>query len=266
MTHRGPGLTTELGAPSSEVGLFEQHGSMLALGILGLGVIFRIEGFTEWWLNPDEGIYYSVLTREHFADFWAQASATAHPPLYFLLLRGLGSLSTDFVWLRSLALVSGSAAVYIFFLVGRELGGTGSRAWLAGLLSGLALAISPRGDRTFPAHSSIHAPGCPVGRRALSAPTLSAGTFHPTSGGVCDVYLSRGPTPLQLSSRHRRLRLPRARRRRPERASETGMAPSLGCPLDSGCCPRRFVFRSSSRAHERGPWQTPLSKDGSTLT
>ena len=118
---------------------------MLALGILGLGVIFRIEGFTEWWLNPDEGIYYSVLTREHFADFWAQASATAHPPLYFLLLRGLGSLSTDFVWLRSLALVSGSAAVYIFFLVGRELGGTGSRAWLAGLLSGLALAISPRG-------------------------------------------------------------------------------------------------------------------------
>lgn len=137
-------MTTELGAPSSEAGFLEQHGSMLALGVLGLGVILRLEGFTEWWLNPDEGIYYSVLTREHFADFWARASATAHPPLYFLLLRGMGSLTTDFVWLRSLALVSGSAAVYIFFLVGRELGGSGSRASLAGLLSSLALAISPR--------------------------------------------------------------------------------------------------------------------------
>ncbi len=137
-------MTTELGARSSEAGFLEQHGSMLALGILGLGVILRIEGFTEWWLNPDEGIYYSVLTREYFADFWAQASATAHPPLYFLLLRGMGSLTTDFAWLRSLSLVSGSVAVYLFFLVGRELGGAGSRAWLAGLLSSLALAISPR--------------------------------------------------------------------------------------------------------------------------
>ena len=137
-------MTTQLGAQSADVGFFERHGSLLALGVLGLGVILRIEGFTEWWLNPDEGIYYAVLTRESFADFWAEASATAHPPLYFLLLRGIAWFTTDFVWLRSLALVSGSAAIYLFFLVGRELGGTGSRAWVAGLLSGLALAISPR--------------------------------------------------------------------------------------------------------------------------
>ena len=112
--------------------------------MLGLGVILRTLGITEWWLNPDEGIYYSILTLEQFSEFWAEVTVTAHPPLYFLLLRGMGSLTTEFVWLRSLALVSGSAAVYLFFLVGRELGGSGSRAWLTGLLSGLALAVSPR--------------------------------------------------------------------------------------------------------------------------
>ena len=131
-------------AASEDAGFFEQYGSALALGILGLGVILRISGITEWWLNPDEGTYYLILTREQFSGFWAEATATAHPPLYFLILRGMGSITTDFLWLRSPALLSGSVAVYLFFLVGRELGGTGRRAWLTGLLSGLALAISPR--------------------------------------------------------------------------------------------------------------------------
>jgi hypothetical protein len=51
---------------------------VLALGILGLGVILRISGITEWWLNPDEGIYYSILTREKFAGFWAETVVTLH--------------------------------------------------------------------------------------------------------------------------------------------------------------------------------------------
>ena len=56
----------------------------------------------------------------------------------------MGSITTDFLWLRSPALLSGCVALYVFFLVGRELGGTGSRGWLTGLLSALALAISPQ--------------------------------------------------------------------------------------------------------------------------
>lgn len=131
-------------AAAEGASFLEQHGLALALGILGLGVILRISGITQWWLNPDEGIYYSILTREKFAEFWAETALTAHPPLYLLLLRGMGSISTDFVWLRSPALLSGCATVYLFFLVGRELGGTGPRAWLTGLLSGLALAMSSR--------------------------------------------------------------------------------------------------------------------------
>lgn len=126
-----------------DTSFFGRHGGMLAWGILGLGVVLRFAGITKWWLNPDEGIYYSVLTREEFTDFWAETIATAHPPLYFLLLRVVGSISVDFVWLRSPALLSGCVAVYLFFLVGREIGGTGARGWLTGLLSGLALAISP---------------------------------------------------------------------------------------------------------------------------
>ena len=131
-------------AASDNTGFLEQHGAVLALGILGLGVLLRLAGLTGWWLNPDEGIYYSILTHEHFSGFWAETATTAHPPLYFLLLRGMASLTTDFLWLRSPALLSGCAAVYVFFLVGRELGGTGSRGWLTGLLSALALALSPQ--------------------------------------------------------------------------------------------------------------------------
>ena len=139
--HRSDDAKSEM--DPAKAGFFVQHGSALALGILGLGVILRISGITKWWLNPDEGIYYSILTREEFADFWAEAIVTAHPPLYFLILRAVGWVSTDFVWLRAPALLSGCVAVYLFFLVGRELGGNGSRAWLTGLLSSLALAISP---------------------------------------------------------------------------------------------------------------------------
>ena len=38
-------------AASGNSGFLEQHGSVLALGILGLAVILRVSGITEWWLR-----------------------------------------------------------------------------------------------------------------------------------------------------------------------------------------------------------------------
>ncbi|MDH3206494.1 MAG: hypothetical protein OEO79_07775 [Gemmatimonadota bacterium] len=117
---------------------------LLAAAIVALAFALRAPGLMEWWLNPDEGIYFSVLTHDRFADFWAEALTTAHPPLYFLILRAIGVLTTEVLWFRAVALVSGCAAVYVFVLLGRELGGPGSRGWAVGLLTGLLLAVSPR--------------------------------------------------------------------------------------------------------------------------
>lgn len=120
-------------------------GPRLAIGVLALALTLRAPGIAEWWLNPDEGIYFSVVTRESFSAFWAEAMATAHPPLYFLALRAIRSLTDDFVWLRAVALLSGSAAVCAFVFLGRETSGPSPRrGWLGGLLAGLILAVSPR--------------------------------------------------------------------------------------------------------------------------
>ena len=122
----------------------ERHGPLLALGIVAVGLYLRLPGFFGWWLNPDEGIYYSTVTQPSFENFWGEVRITAHPPLYFLILRGVGHLTTDFAGLRLIALVSGCVAIYTFVLAGREIGEQGSRGWLTGLVSGLLLAVAPR--------------------------------------------------------------------------------------------------------------------------
>lgn len=117
---------------------------LLTLSVVAVALVLRLPWPSAWWLNPDEGIYYAAVTRSRFADFWADATTTAHPPLYFLLLRAAAVLSTDFGWLRAPAWLSGIAAVYVFTRLGREIGGDGSRGILTGLVAGLLLAVSPR--------------------------------------------------------------------------------------------------------------------------
>jgi hypothetical protein len=101
-----------------------------------------MRGLGEYWLNPDEGIYYSTLTRDSFGAFWAEVAANAHPPLFYLLLRGLGALTWDFVWLRAVSVLFGCGAIWAFWLVGRELGGRGRGGVVGGLLAAGLLAIN----------------------------------------------------------------------------------------------------------------------------
>ena len=94
----------------------ERYGGAGALTLVALGFVLRARGLSEYWLNPDEGIYYSSLTAGSFGDFWAEVLANAHPPLYYLLLRGVGLLTWDFVWLRGTSLLFGTAAIWLFWL------------------------------------------------------------------------------------------------------------------------------------------------------
>jgi Dolichyl-phosphate-mannose-protein mannosyltransferase len=103
----------------------------------------RLSGLSEWWLNPDEGIYYSILTRADFSGFWQEVVANAHPPLYYLLLRGLGVFTWDFFWFRMFSVGCGIVAVVAVWAVARELGGEGVRGSVAAFLSALLLALAP---------------------------------------------------------------------------------------------------------------------------
>lgn len=114
-----------------------------ALVVLGSAAILRLP-LSGWWLNPDEGIYFRAIADPSFAEFWAEAKGSAHPPLYFLLLRALAAVSTDFAFLRSLALLSGIGLVYCVMVLGHELAGRDAGGRLTGVLAGLLIAISPR--------------------------------------------------------------------------------------------------------------------------
>ena len=115
--------------------------AVVALIVLGLWL--RLRGLSAYWLNPDEGIYYSTLTRASFRDFWAEVSANAHPPAYYLLLRSAGWLTWDFVWIRAVtSLLFGVAAIGSFWCVGRQLAGRGSAGVVAGLVAAGLLATN----------------------------------------------------------------------------------------------------------------------------
>ena len=122
------------------------RGWAIAAGIVVLlGFVLRIADFDEYWLNPDEGIYWSMLSWSDFGRFWDEFLGNAHPPLYFLVLRGIGALSDEFAAFRGVALVSGVAAIWVTWLLARELAHDApeTRREVFALVAALLLAISP---------------------------------------------------------------------------------------------------------------------------
>ncbi|MDH3270522.1 MAG: glycosyltransferase family 39 protein [Gemmatimonadota bacterium] len=121
----------------------ERNGRIVALVLVVVGFALRARGLSEYWLNADEGIYYSTLTWSSFGAFWSEVLANAHPPGFYLLLRTLGYVTWDFVWLRAASAIFGAAAIWIFWLVGRELGGGGRRGVATGLATATLVALNP---------------------------------------------------------------------------------------------------------------------------
>lgn len=117
---------------------------IVILLLILVAVILRWEGLSSFWINPDEGIYFSIITWPSSEQFWTEVSVNAHPPLFYLLLRLVAWLSEDFLWFRLVALVSGSLAIWGFYLLGRELSGplTGIAAASFLTFSGTAIVQS----------------------------------------------------------------------------------------------------------------------------
>lgn len=117
-------------------------GWVLASLVFVLAALLRFAGIGDAWLNPDEGIYYSVIAWPDLAQRRAEIAANAHPPLYYHLLWLWSRPSMAVVWLRVPAALAGVASVVAFFLLGRELA-PGGRGVATGLLAAVLLAVSP---------------------------------------------------------------------------------------------------------------------------
>lgn len=124
----------------------DRHGTRLAYALLAAIVfgaaVVRFVGIGDYWLNPDEGIYYSVISWPDLARRQAEIAENAHPPFFYHLLWAWSRVSMDIAWLRSLAALAGVASVFGMFLLGRELIG-GGRGLVTGLIAALLLACSP---------------------------------------------------------------------------------------------------------------------------
>jgi len=122
----------------------ERYGYIAALLLVGLALVIRIPGTMEWWLNPDEGIYFSILTQPTLAAFWEEVATNAHPPLYYMILRAVGFLTTDFFWFRALSWMCGAAAVFALWECGREIAWKDPvRRTVTGLVAAALLVPSP---------------------------------------------------------------------------------------------------------------------------
>jgi hypothetical protein len=118
--------------------VLEDRALLLLLGIVLVGTGLRVGGFSEYWLNPDEGIYHALAAMPEWGDFWAEIAVNAHPPLFYLMLRGLTAVGGDPTLLRVPALVFGCLAIPAAFLALRRLDGPA-----AGLLAAGVVAAAP---------------------------------------------------------------------------------------------------------------------------
>lgn len=92
--------------------------STLIVGALTiLAVLVRMEDCSKWWLNPDEGIYYSVAIQPSLARLVAGTVAHVHPPLYYMFLWSLAHWTHDFQNLRLLSILCGSLCVPATFVL-----------------------------------------------------------------------------------------------------------------------------------------------------
>jgi hypothetical protein len=118
--------------------ILEDRDLLLLLGIVLVGAGLRVGDFSTYWLNPDEGIYHALAATPEWSDFWAEVAVNAHPPLFYLTLRGLAAVGGDPEWLRLPALLFGCLAIPAAFLAVRPLLGP-----VAGLLAAAAVAVAP---------------------------------------------------------------------------------------------------------------------------
>ncbi len=63
---------TEPGRGPPRASSVERYGCFAALLLVVLALFLCLPGTMEWWLNPDERIYFSIATQPTLAGFWEE--------------------------------------------------------------------------------------------------------------------------------------------------------------------------------------------------
>ncbi len=109
---------------------------MAALALAGFFLRFR--GAAAYWLNPDEGMFLYAADRATLPAMLQAVNFQGHPPLFYLLLRGMLLFSGDVAWLRLLPVAAGTAAIPVAWHLARGAGGAA-----AGLAAAAIMAFAP---------------------------------------------------------------------------------------------------------------------------
>jgi hypothetical protein len=139
---RSKPVSTTNQEPRATTSSLESKAWIPLLAIFVFGCVRRLSGFDAYWLNPDEGIYFSMVTWNEWGEFWKEYSANTHPPLFYLVARMVSFVTTELWAFRSIAFVCGCLGVPATFLFARECIGRGPIATLTGLFAALLVANS----------------------------------------------------------------------------------------------------------------------------
>jgi hypothetical protein len=121
--------------PSNAAGWF---GPILILIALASAVPRLLLGASEF-IEYDGYWHIFVALQDDWTRFWADAFATAHPPLYFLVLKPFLHLGHSLLVYRSVSILAGVASVFQVGWIARKVTGSNIRSWQSALLYGLAL-------------------------------------------------------------------------------------------------------------------------------
>ncbi len=122
--------------------------SLLLPLIIAGGAILRFIGLGNNSLWCDE--FYTIWVSRLPADSYFNAlSSWGHPPVYYLLGRIWFGLGNSDAWVRSISFAAGVAAIFLVFLVGRELFSRQVGLWGALLAALSPLLISYSRDATY---------------------------------------------------------------------------------------------------------------------
>lgn len=125
-----------LGKP--DPGAAERRFVFLLVAIAALGLLLRMYVAARSFINFDEWQQVFMASAPRWKDLAYELRAEAHPPLFYLLLKGLYLLGHGKLVYRSIAYLPGAGSIVVMGLIARKV----LRSAAAALLCAAALALS----------------------------------------------------------------------------------------------------------------------------
>ena len=92
----------------------------ILIGLVAVGAIVRLSGLRDFALSPDDLLHVEISHDGSLGQVWKKSLTNMHPPLLFFLLRGMVEISSDEIFLRSIAWLPGLATIPMLFFLGRR--------------------------------------------------------------------------------------------------------------------------------------------------